>query len=127
MKSEITDETLDKFLNVSTTTEIPEGLQEEMMNNTMTPSQERHLLHLKGEFIRKLDAKYRAGAAEHGGDIRDNSIMQLVDEGLAECVDQYTYLSSIKAELMGILERGDAMGPETARKIYGDLSPFNES
>ncbi len=104
------------------TTDLPEEYQLGSLPNDMTPSQENHLLHLKGEFIRKLDTKYRAGAAEHGGDIRDNSILQLIDEGLAECVDQYTYLSSIRSELMKLKDTIGFMSvDEVSTKLFGEV------
>jgi hypothetical protein len=67
--------------------------------NTMTPSQEAHLAHLKNTHSRTLDAKYRKGAEEHGGDIRDLCASQLLDEARAENTDQFTYLEVMKAKM----------------------------
>lgn len=65
----------------------------------MTPAQESHLLDLKYEFIKALDAKYRSGASEHKGDLLSMTVEQLVDEAIYENIDQITYLLTLKAKL----------------------------
>lgn len=60
----------------------------------ITKQQEKHLASLKKEFVEKLDKKYRQGAKEHGGNIWDNN--NLLDEAIAETVDLYAYLQTLK-------------------------------
>ncbi len=62
----------------------------------MTPKQENHLLNIKAEFTLLVDEKYRAGAAEHGGELLQLSQGCLLDEAIAEAVDLVVYLLSIK-------------------------------
>jgi hypothetical protein len=55
----------------------------------MTNEQEIHLEHLKKTFCARLDAKYRAGVREHGGNLwkAPNLIGMLMDE----LVDGWAY------------------------------------
>ncbi len=61
----------------------------------MTGSQEDHLQHIKAAFVAAVDAKYRAGAREHGGRLWEMTPRELVLEAMAEAVDQFTYLSTL--------------------------------
>ena len=60
----------------------------------MQPQHEAHLAHLKETFTAELDAKYRAGQAEHGGNLWENE--RLLDEAINEVIDLYAYLRSEK-------------------------------
>ena len=55
----------------------------------MKPEDERLLLAIKSDFINEVDAKFRKGNAEHGGDIMD---IDAIREAKQECVDLYVYL-----------------------------------
>ncbi len=68
----------------------------------MTQLQEEHLSQLKKDFQYLVDAKYRKGAAEHGGDLQDMSTTWLVDEILNECIDLYVYVRTLKLKLARI-------------------------
>lgn len=65
----------------------------------MTPEQEQHLEKIKKEFTEKVDAKYRKGVKEHGGNLWEYSIEDLINMALDEAIDQYTYLSTLKRKL----------------------------
>ncbi len=70
----------------------------------MTNDQERHLQEIKDKFNVLVDSKYRKGAAEHGGDLQDMPIIELLDNAIDEAVDQVTYLLTLHK----ILENGMA-------------------
>lgn len=64
-------------------------------SKVMTPEQHDHVRELQADFGRRAAAKYRRGVEEHGGDIRDLSILTLCEEMIAEAVDQFIYASTI--------------------------------
>ena len=68
----------------------------------MTPEQEKHLLSIKQEFDLLVDAKYRKGQVEHGGDLIDKDIELLLNDALGEVIDQVVYLLTIKQQLAKI-------------------------
>jgi len=77
----------------------------------MTNEQESHLSYLKKDFERRVDKKYRAGAVEHSGDVRDLTVLQLLEESIGEAVDQYTYLSTLRdkeLDRLATLSNGDS-------------------
>lgn len=69
----------------------------------MTPQQEAHLQGIKDQFAREVDAKYRGGVREHGGNVWEMSDLKLVEEGMQEAVDQYVYLSTLRDKMLGAL------------------------
>lgn len=71
---------------------------------SLTVSQEAHLSHIKAGFDRLVDTKYRKGAEEHTGDLRDNTILQLLDFAIDEAVDQVTYLFSMRSKICATME-----------------------
>ena len=60
----------------------------------MTPQQEAHLQRIKDEFVREVDAKYRKGQIEHGGNLFEKPGM--LDMALEEVIDLYVYLRTLK-------------------------------
>lgn len=62
----------------------------------MTPDQELHLKSILHTFAIQADAKYRAGQVEHGGNLWDLPVMQLIDNAIDEAVDQFVYLVTIR-------------------------------
>lgn len=60
----------------------------------MTLAQELHLRRVKDDFLAKVDAKYRRGAQEHGGEMLDYTLRQLLEFALEEAIDQVTYLQT---------------------------------
>ncbi len=65
----------------------------------MTIEQEAHLHEIKEAAVNLLDAKYRKGAEEHGGDIMNMSATQLVDEAIYENIDQLVYLLCLRSRI----------------------------
>ncbi len=65
----------------------------------MTSSQEAHLAQIKADFVALVDSKYRAGAAEHDGELLAVPSLALLDFALEEAIDQVVYLLSLKEKL----------------------------
>lgn len=65
----------------------------------MTDDQENHLDDLKDDFLDLVDPKYRAGAAEHGGNIWDMPVEKLLESALEEVVDLFVYLRTLQQKL----------------------------
>ena len=55
----------------------------------MTPAQESHLRDIKSSFEASVDAKYRKGQAEHGGNLWDRNTLSDIKD---EAVDLFTYI-----------------------------------
>lgn len=67
----------------------------------MTEEHEAHLADIKAEFTADLDAKYRAGQEEHGGNIWEKRGM--LTHAIEEAIDQVVYLYTLRRQLR---ERG---------------------
>ena len=65
----------------------------------MTEKSEAHLSRLLAELGLLVSDKYRAGAAEHGGDLTDMPVGKLIDEAIQENIDSLVYLLTAKAKL----------------------------
>lgn len=76
----------------------------------LSHSQREHLSTLAFNHNQLLFSKYRKGAAEHGGDLQDMAPLQLLDEAINECIDQFTYLYTLKQKLIRIIESKDLNG-----------------
>jgi hypothetical protein len=63
----------------------------------LTSEQSAHLDAIKDRFIAEVDAKYRKGVQEHGGNLWLKSA--LLDEALDEVVDLYVYLITLKSQI----------------------------
>ena len=66
----------------------------------MNPMQEAHLGRVKTEFAALVDAKYRAGAAEHSGELLSLSDLEILDLAIEEAIDQVVYLLSLREKLV---------------------------
>lgn len=66
----------------------------------MTVEQEAHLERVKKEFVALVDAKYRAGAEEHGGELLALPVLSILDLAIDEAIDQAVYLLSLKEKLV---------------------------
>jgi hypothetical protein len=66
----------------------------------VTPQQEAHLAGIKARFTELVDAKYRKGQLEHGGDLFTNDSLDLCDRALDEAIDQVVYLLTLRNNLM---------------------------
>lgn len=65
----------------------------------MTPSQSEHLGHLLDIITKLAKVKYAAGAKEHGGDLQNMPVGQLLDEAINENIDSLVYLITAKQKL----------------------------
>jgi hypothetical protein len=65
----------------------------------VTQGQEAHLERVKKEFVELVDAKYRAGAAEHRGELLALPDLSILDFAIDEAIDQVVYLLSLKEKL----------------------------
>ncbi len=74
----------------------------------MTKQQERQLRKIKREFRRRVDRKYRAGVAEHGGFLGDLSELVLVDDAMAEAIDQFCYLYALREKFLSRIDSSNA-------------------
>ena len=63
----------------------------------MTPQQEHHLQSIKDRFELAIDAKYRAGQKEHGGNLWTKT--QIIDMAIEETIDLMAYLYSLKDQI----------------------------
>ena len=63
---------------------------------SMTPEQEQHLARLKSRLTTLLDAKYRLGQREHGGNLWRKKILP---EVLAETVDFVSYVLTLEEQV----------------------------
>lgn len=62
----------------------------------MTPEQEQHLIDIKNEFTRQVDAKYRKGQIEHGGNLwKKPGVLEML---MDECVDFFVYAHVLKQQ-----------------------------
>lgn len=71
----------------------------------MTSAQEQHLATIKMRLASLTDAKYRRGALEHGGNIWDLEIIDLIDSAIDEAIDQATYLLTLRDKISLLLRR----------------------
>jgi hypothetical protein len=46
-----------------------------------------------------VDTKYRAGQAEHGGDLFRQTAVELCDAAILEAIDQVVYLFTLRDQL----------------------------
>lgn len=65
----------------------------------MNEQQEEHLEDIKYEFTRLVDAKYRAGQKEHGGELWRKR--GLINMAIEEAIDQVVYLITLRDQLNG--------------------------
>lgn len=66
----------------------------------MTDQQEGQLSRIKQEFLERVDKKYRLGVSEHLGYLGDLSELELVDNAMAESIDQFCYLYALREKLL---------------------------
>lgn len=63
----------------------------------MTLDQENHLAEIQQSISKRVNAKYRVGQAEHGGDLWER--VPLVEDLIEEALDQMTYALTLKSQL----------------------------
>lgn len=71
----------------------------------MTQEQEQHLQKIKDRVCDMIDAKYRAGAEKHGGNMADLSFDRLMGELRMEVIDMMVYWAA--AELKTLEENSN--------------------
>ena len=87
----------------------------------MTLKQEDHLRDIVNSVTAGIDKKYRAGQAEHGGDLWER--VPLVEDMIEESIDQVTYALTLKQQLARVKELLDdarnavSDNPVTAQKL----------
>lgn len=62
----------------------------------MNPEREAHLQFIKDEFVKAVDAKYRIGQVEHGGNLFEKKGM--LKFALEEVIDLYVYLKTLQQQ-----------------------------
>jgi hypothetical protein len=67
----------------------------------MTKDQELHLGRVLEMFELKTDEKYRNGQKEHGGNMWEMGVIELVENAMDEAIDQWVYLYTIYEQLIG--------------------------
>lgn len=65
----------------------------------MTVEQEQHLQRIKTGFLDLVDAKYRDGQENHGGNLFDAPQRRLLDCAIEEAIDQVVYLLTLRESL----------------------------
>ena len=70
----------------------------------LTPSQEEHLQRIKDNFTERVDSKFRAGAAEHGGELEDVHIKKLLEWAEEEVLDMWVYIFTLEEQLSHLEE-----------------------
>jgi hypothetical protein len=63
----------------------------------MTTQQEEHLKKVKDSFSNEVDRKYRAGQAQHGGNLWLKK--DLIGKALEEIIDLYVYMATLKEQI----------------------------
>lgn len=64
----------------------------------------QHLNRLTKKFIADTSVKFRKGAVEHGGDLQDMPILEIVDNALDEVIDQWVYLTTLRERLISLAD-----------------------
>lgn len=68
--------------------------------SNMREDQEEHLKHVKEEFKRLVEPKYRKGAAEHGTILHELDPLVIAEMALEEAIDQVVYLISLRDSIV---------------------------
>ncbi len=71
----------------------------------LTAEQEQHLNRALEAFNVATAAKYRAGVAEHGGNLWEHPPLWLLDEAMKECQDQWIYLFTLRERLVASIPK----------------------
>lgn len=65
----------------------------------LSDGQSHHVEAIGKEFCNSLADKYIKGQREHGGNLYDKSIDYLLTEAINECIDQFTYLTTLRERI----------------------------
>jgi hypothetical protein len=80
----------------------------------MTPEHEQNLKEANESFMALNEKKYRAGQAEHGGNLWE--VPNLIDEAMNEIVDLWNYLFNLKKQIRHLQAKFDAYKDELVDK-----------
>jgi len=98
----------------------PKSFSININKKTMSVEQEKHLKLIIDTFSKSMDAKYRKGVIEHGGELWRKK--GLIDMAIEEALDQVCYLVTLKRQLeesgiqLGNKEDKDVLRREDRRK-----------
>mgnify|MGYP007027865279 CR=1 FL=1 len=65
----------------------------------MTREQEEHLQDIMEITVARMSRKYRLGQAEHGGNLTDMPVRDLIENSIDEAIDQLVYLITLRSAL----------------------------
>lgn len=107
----------------------PVCCQDKQQQHDLNASQDSHLSELISQTTTRLSSKYRRGAAEHEGCLRDLTAATLIEDAIDEAVDQMAYLLTLREKLASpvlgtvaaMLNRVDDAAAE-ATKAHGPLT-----
>jgi hypothetical protein len=81
------------------TEEVFQSTRNILRASKMTPAQGAHASRIAQGLSATLLAKYERGVVEHGGNLWERTPLELVDEALAEVLDQFVYLTTLREKL----------------------------
>ncbi|MGH9450213.1 MAG: hypothetical protein ACRD1C_12535 [Terriglobales bacterium] len=81
----------------------------------MTREQAKHIQQIQRDFNLEVSPKYARGADSHGGNLWSLTPLELVDEAMAEALDQYVYLHTLREAL-----RGRATSAAAQKRLRGN-------
>lgn len=76
----------------------------------MTKEQEDHLRDIKYNLLNDIDAKYRHGQREHGGDVWKKQGM--IDNAIEEVLDLAVYLYTLRDQISKVKDKFNEAYPE---------------
>jgi predicted PolB exonuclease-like 3'-5' exonuclease len=71
----------------------------------MTPEQNQHLQTVLAHFEYEATEKYMNGQAEHGGNLFELPLLELIREAKKEAIDQYIYLDTAEQKVKAFLAK----------------------
>lgn len=74
-------------------------------NGELTPDQSAHVTRIGKQFCMEMAEKYTRGQKEHGGNLFDMPIHDLLENAIQEAIDQVVYLLTIREGLQGAFEQ----------------------
>ena len=72
----------------------------------LTPDQANHVVRIAKLFCLTMAKKYTKGQREHGGDLFNMPVLDLVENALHEAIGQVVYLTTLRDSLVEAINRG---------------------
>lgn len=66
---------------------------------SLTLEQRQHVRQISDDFADLMSEKYRKGAEEHGGNLWEESPLDILGFAIEEAIDQVVYLLTLKRQL----------------------------